>query len=87
MVWGADEATVHAIGTSAETAGKLARMLAEKRKMQHRFSTATTGKPLSKSDKVTNTIDVTYDYDFSIVGNEYFYAVTNAYFKSADLTT
>jgi hypothetical protein len=49
------------------------------------FSTATTGKPLSKSDKVTNTIDDIYDYDFSVVDNEYFYAVANAYFKRADL--
>jgi hypothetical protein len=39
-----------------------------------------------KSDKVTNIthIDI-HDYDFSIVGIEYFYAVANAYRKRAEL--
>jgi len=88
---------VHAIETYVETAWKLSRPVARllsrllasllrKDRKSAVFLPATTGKPLSKSAKATNTIDnYTYDYDFSLVGNVYFYAVTNAYLKIADL--
>ena len=80
---------MQAIGTYVETARKLSRSLASLlRKDRGRtvLLPATTGKPLSKSVKATNTIDNgTYDYDFSVVGNVYFYAVTHAYLNSADL--
>lgn len=91
------EASVHANGTYVETARKLSRPVA--RLLSHllasllrndRASTvflpATTGKPLSKSDKTTNTIDnYTYDYDFFSRKQYIFYAATNSYLKSADL--